>query len=71
MKKIAYPRHVAQYLCRELAGLSLPEIGARFGGKDHSTVLHACRKIERLSQTDPNVQNLIAYLTKKTRETAP
>jgi len=71
MKKFAYPRHVAQYLCREMAGLSLSEIGARFGGKDHSTVLHAYRKIERLMKTDPNVQNLIAYLTKKIRETAP
>jgi chromosomal replication initiator protein len=71
MKKFAFPRHVAQYLSRELAGLSLPEIGARFGGKDHSTVLHAYRKIERLMKTDPNVQNLIAYLTKKIRETAP
>jgi chromosomal replication initiator protein len=71
MKKFAYPRHVAQYLCRELAGLSFPEIGARFGGKDHSTVLHACRKIDGLMKSDPNVQNLIAYLTKKIRETAP
>lgn len=71
MKKFAFPRHVAQYLCREMAGLSLPEIGARFGGKDHSTVLHACRKIERLLQTDPNVQNLVAYLMKKIRETSP
>jgi chromosomal replication initiator protein len=71
MKKFAYPRHVAQYLCREMVGLSLPEIGARFGGKDHSTVLHAYRKIERLMKTDANVQNLIAYLTKKIRETAP
>jgi len=71
MKKFAFPRHVAQYLCREMAGLSFPEIGARFGGKDHSTVLHACRKIERLVQNDPNVQNLISYLEKKIRETAP
>jgi len=68
MKKFAYPRHIAQYLCRGLAGLSLPEIGARFGGKDHSTVLHAIRKIEHLVKTDPNVQNLIAFLTKKIRE---
>jgi len=71
MKKFAYPRHVGQYLCREMAGLSLPEIGARFGGKDHSTVLHACRKIERLTKTDPNVQSLLSYLMKKIRETAP
>lgn len=71
MKKFAYPRHVAQYLCRELAGLSFPEIGARFGGKDHSTVLHACKKIDRMMETDPNVLNLVTYLKKKIRETAP
>lgn len=71
MKKFANPRHIAQHLCRELAGLSLPEIGARFGGKDHSTVLHACRKVEHLAKTDPGTQNLIAYLSKKIRETAP
>ncbi|MBM3335845.1 chromosomal replication initiator protein DnaA, partial [Candidatus Sumerlaeota bacterium] len=69
MKKFAFPRHVAQYLCREVGRLSLPEIGVRFGGKDHSTVLHACRKIEQLVQTDSNIQNLVAYLTKKIRET--
>jgi len=70
MKKFAYPRHIAQYLAREMAGLSYPEIGARFGGKDHTTILHACRKVERLAEMDTNVQNLIAYLKKKVRETA-
>jgi chromosomal replication initiator protein len=70
MKKFAYPRHVAQYLCRELAGLSYPEIGARFGGKDHTTILHACRKVERMTENDPNVQSLLAYLRKKIRENA-
>jgi chromosomal replication initiator protein len=71
MKKFAFPRHVAQYLCRELAGLSYPEIGARFGGKDHSSILHACKKIQRMVEEDPGTQNMIAYLKRKIGESAP
>jgi chromosomal replication initiator protein len=40
------PRQVGMYLARRLTGLSLEQIGAYFGGRDHSTVLHACRKVE-------------------------
>lgn len=41
------PRHIGMYLCRKLTLHSLPEIGRRFGGRDHTTVLHACNKMER------------------------
>lgn len=44
---ISWPRQIAQYLCRELRGLSYPEIGRRFGGKDHTSVLHGARKVSR------------------------
>lgn len=47
-KIICQPRQVAMYLAREMTPRSLPEIGVRFGGRDHTTVLHACRKVERL-----------------------
>ncbi len=63
-RKIAVPRHIAQYLAREFTTLSLPKIGQRFGGKDHTSVLHACRKIENLVKKDPNLKNIITYLTK-------
>lgn len=53
---VALPRQIAMYLCRELTELSLKEIGTRFGGKDHTTVLHAHEKIKRLVETDPQVQ---------------
>ena len=43
---IAYPRQIAMYLSKKLTQKSYPEIGELFGGKDHTTVLHACKKIE-------------------------
>jgi chromosomal replication initiator protein len=46
-KSIVLPRQVAMYLCREIVKASLPDIGEGFGGKDHSTVIHACEKIKR------------------------
>ena len=44
---IAFPRQIAMYLCREVANMSYPQIGVDFGGRDHSTVMHACKKIEK------------------------
>jgi len=53
-RTIARPRQVAMALAKELTSLSLPDIGDAFGGRDHTTVLHACRKITELraSSTD-------------------
>ncbi|MGI6623295.1 MAG: chromosomal replication initiator protein DnaA [Acetivibrionales bacterium] len=45
-RDISFPRQVAMYLCRELTGMSLPKIGQVFGGRDHTTVMHACDKIQ-------------------------
>ena len=45
-KAIAYPRQIAMYLTRQLTDYSLPEIGDQFGGRDHTTVIHACDKVE-------------------------
>jgi len=64
LKNWAHPRQVAMYLCKKHLRLSFPEIGNRFGGKDHTTVMHACRKIERLLLIDNNLQNDIAILEK-------
>jgi len=46
-KSIVLPRQVAMYLCREIVKASLPDIGEGFGGKDHTTVIHACEKVKR------------------------
>jgi chromosomal replication initiator protein len=51
-RSIARPRQMAMALCKELTQHSLPEIGDAFGGRDHTTVLHACRTIDRLCETD-------------------
>ncbi|MGE0488448.1 MAG: chromosomal replication initiator protein DnaA [Vulcanimicrobiota bacterium] len=45
-QKVVRPRQLAMYLCKEMTGASYPEIGGEFGGKDHTTVMHACRKID-------------------------
>ena len=55
-KSIAFPRQIAMYLSRELTDCSLPKIGKEFGGRDHTTVIHACDKISTLLQSDTNLQ---------------
>lgn len=54
-RNIARPRQIAMSLARELTSMSLPEIGASFGGRDHSTVIHACKTIEELKRNDTNI----------------
>ena len=51
-RAVARPRQVAMYLAKHLTSRSLPEIGRKFGGRDHTTVMHAIRKIEELSASD-------------------
>jgi chromosomal replication initiator protein len=51
-RQVARPRQVAMYLAKQLTARSLPEIGRKFGGRDHTTVMHAVRKIEELSTED-------------------
>ena len=54
-RNIARPRQIAMALAKELTNMSLPDIGDAFGGRDHTTVIHACRKIQELSQSDIKV----------------
>jgi len=55
-RHIARPRQLAMYFAKQCTHLSLPQIGDHFGGRDHTTVLHACRKVEELLQTDAAIQ---------------
>jgi len=61
-KTIAYPRQVAMYLARELTDYSLPELGEFFGGRDHTTVLHAYEKIQQNVKTNKSVKELVNRL---------
>jgi chromosomal replication initiator protein len=63
-RTIARPRQVAMALCKELTEHSLPEIGDAFGGRDHTTVLHACRKIDELCDTDGRIREDRAKLVR-------
>jgi chromosomal replication initiator protein len=61
-KTIAYPRQIAMYLSRELTDSSLPKIGEDFGGRDHTTVIHAHEKISRMLGSDPELEQVIMEL---------
>ena len=65
---VAYPRRVAMYLSRELTDSSLPKIGREFGGRDHTTVIHATSKITRLIREDRSVYNLVQELTARIKQ---
>lgn len=65
MKNIALPRQVAMYLARRYTGASFPEIGEKFGGKDHSTVIHAVRKIENLIGEDPSLKEMVNAVSRR------
>lgn len=62
-RRVARPRQVAMYLARKLTTRSLPEIGRRFGGRDHTTVLHACRRVEALCQEDALFKQEVDFLS--------
>lgn len=64
-RAVARPRQLAMYLSRKLTKHSLPEIGEAFGGKDHTTVLHACRQIENLKEVDASMKDLHQVLVRK------
>ena len=61
-RAVARPRQVAMALAKELTQLSLPEIGSNFGGRDHTTVLHACRQIAKLRESAPEINHDVNFL---------
>lgn len=67
-RRVARPRQIAMYLARTLTPLSLPDIGRRFGGRDHTTVMHACRHVPMLMVDDPALYEAVARIVAVLRE---
>ena len=61
---IAFPRQIAMYLCRDVSSMSYPQIGNDFGKRDHSTVMHACTKIEKEIKENPNTKLIVESVKK-------
>jgi len=62
LKNIVLPRQISMYICRNMTNLSYPEIGSKFGGKDHSTIIHAVKKIQKLMEDDIQMKVTIEKL---------
>jgi chromosomal replication initiator protein len=67
VRSLARPRQIAMALTKELTPMSLPEIGEAFGGRDHTTVLHACRKVVELIESDQMIARDHALLMQTLR----
>jgi chromosomal replication initiator protein len=67
-RKVARPRQIAAYLSRELTDTSFPEIARKFGGRDHSSIIHAHNKIKADMSQQLDLQNLVKYLTRVIKE---
>lgn len=67
-KTLVIPRQIAMFLCRDMLRISFPEIGRLFGGKDHTTVIYACKVIEKQREEDPNMGYLLEDIIKKIKE---
>ena len=61
-KTLVHPRQIAMYLCRELTDASYPEIGRQFGGKDHTTIIHACRQVTKAKEADTALHTTLETL---------
>jgi chromosomal replication initiator protein len=67
-KAIAFPRQIAMYISREITEYSTTEVGLDFGGRDHTTVMHACQKVENRMKTDPTLEPTIQHLIRTIKE---
>jgi len=61
-KTLVYPRQIAMFLCRDLTDASFPEIGRDFGGKDHTTIIHACKQMKKIQETDATLRATLESL---------
>lgn len=67
-KAIVFPRQLAMYVAREITEFSTTELGLEFGGRDHTTVMHACQRVENRIKTDPTLEPTIQHLIRTVKE---
>ena len=67
-REVATPRHIAMFLTREMVGLSLPQIGFAFGGRDHSTVLHGCKTVGKSIETSSAMAKVVDDIRRMIRD---
>lgn len=67
-RMVAFPRQIAMYITREITESSMTDIGTEFGGRDHTTVMHACQRIESRMRTDPTLEDVIQILIRNIKE---
>jgi chromosomal replication initiator protein len=67
-KGIAFPRQIAMYVAREITEYSTTEVGLEFGGRDHTTVMHACQRVDSRMKTDPTLEPTIQHLIRLVKE---
>ena len=65
---VAFPRQIAMYITREVTEFSTTEIGLEFGGRDHTTVMHACQRIDARMRTDPTLEPTVQYLIRSIKD---
>ncbi|POR05368.1 chromosomal replication initiation protein DnaA [Alkalispirochaeta sphaeroplastigenens] len=67
-RQVAFPRQMAMYITREITEASMTDVGLEFGGRDHTTVMHACQRISSRMRTDPTIEDIIQTLIRKIKE---
>lgn len=67
-RQVAFPRQMAMYISREITEASMTDVGLEFGGRDHTTVMHACQRITSRMRTDPTIEDIIQTLIRRIRE---
>lgn len=67
-RQVAFPRQLAMYIAREITEASMTDIGLEFGGRDHTTVMHACQRIESRMRTDPTIEDINQTLIRRIKE---
>lgn len=67
-RQVAFPRQIAMFIARDITEASMTDIGLEFGGRDHTTVMHACQRVESRMRTDPTLEDVLQTLNRRIKE---